>query len=74
MGSFTFWRTPEWFARRDVRGSSLGHARIQRYGAVTPPASTPNAAVSTQVASSPSAGGIAEPNQQVPYANPRSQS
>ena len=72
MGSFTFWRTPEWDARRDARGSTLGHARIHRYVAAKPPASTPGTTASAQVAAGPVAGSDALSTQPVPYANPRS--
>lgn len=72
MGSFTFWRTPEWYARRDARGSTLGHARIHRYVAAISPASTPSTAASAQVPSGPVAGSDATSTQSVPYAIPRS--
>jgi len=72
MGSFTFWRTPEWYARRDARGNTLGHARIHRYVAAISPASTPTTAASVQVPSGPVAGSDVTPTQPVPYASPRS--
>ena len=47
MSGFGFWRTPEWYARRDARGSTLGHARIHRHGVAQqqmPMATAPNSA------------------------------
>ena len=72
MSSFTFWRTPEWYARRDARGSTLGHVRIQRHPSATtlptmPPASQAQPALGQEVGASPA------PAQQVPQLAPRSQ-
>lgn len=72
MSSFTFWRTPEWYARRDARGSALGHVRIQRHPSLTTlpmksPAGQAQPALGQEVGASP------EPAQQVPQLAPRSQ-
>lgn len=72
MSIVTFWRTPEWHARRDARGSSLGHVRIQRYPSVTTlPTTSPGSQAQPELGQEVSAG--SEPVQQVPQLASRSQ-
>lgn len=72
MSIVTFWRTPEWHARRDARGGTLGHVRIQRHPSVTTlPMTSPGNQAQPELGQELSAG--SEPVQQVPQLTSRSQ-
>jgi len=72
MSIVTFWRTPEWQARRDARGSTLGHVRIQRYPSLTTlPMTSQGSQAQPELGQAVSAS--PDPVQQVPQIISRSQ-